>query len=482
MKKEKTARVRLTKNNRMVIYTLLAMIAAAVALTAFAVMICTGGVGKFRTDYSSILGMACVVLFMLMILYIYYDNRGFLDVKRWKTLAVSYSVLFLTVLASVGAMKYIDEFAAPIAISAVMPNILLNRRMGFVTSAFASLITLVVYLGVQLMMKGAVSAAAFVGVTIAFMQAYCMMYLINRNYTRFKLLWGALAVGVAFVPIAMAAGIIVYSDWREVLLSGAFSFAGNVITVFVFTAAIPLYEGIFDVWTDFKLAESCSMSRPLLRRLSDEAPGTFNHCIIVSNLCESCALAIGENPFLAKACGIYHDVGKLTNPGYFVENQTGEYSPHDELIPEVSVGLITNHTTAGYNLLKENHLPEEIARVAKEHHGTTMVRFFYNKACSMTENRVDESLFAYQGPKPSTKIAAIVMISDVSEAACRANTPGSTRELEKLIGNIINDKIRDNQFSNCDITFKDLEKIKRTIVKVMPAVFHKRIDYNGGNK
>ena len=189
-----------------------------------------------------------------------------------------------------------------------------------------------------------------------------------------------------------------------------------------------------------------------MKRLSTEAPGTFNHSLSVGNLAQLCALAIGENPQLAKAAAYYHDVGKLRDPLCYVENQK-DYNPHDDFIPEVSVYVITQHTNWGYELIKKENLPDVIADIAKEHHGTTPVNYFYNKVKKLTEERVDSSEFCYDGPIPSGRIGAIIMIADTVEAASRSQGISTDeKELRAFIHELIEEKRRLGQFDNCGLT------------------------------
>lgn len=465
------------KKYRRLIIAVISIFLLSFLLTAVSAIIIYGGVGIFFINYLYLIGLAIIVFFIMLALFSYLFYQNVPEAKTTKNLIVIFSVMFISVLMSVVSMEYINIYAVPIAMSAVTVAILVYRQLGFVSSCFGAIITMGIFSTIEWIINGSFNFNVVIAVLIGLMQSYCMMNLIRKSYTRFKLLWGALAMGLIFAPIAIISSAIFSDNLTEILLAGVYCFCGNALAVGVFTAIIPLYESIFNVWTDFKLAESCSVARPLLQRLSTEAAGTFNHCIIVSNLCESCALAIGENPYLAKACGIYHDVGKLKNPEFFVENQADGYNPHDDLIPEASVSMIINHTLSGYELLKENRMPEEIAKVAKEHHGTSPVMYFYNKAKKLTEGELDRGAFEYYGPKPSSKISAIVMISDMVEAATRARTPETTEELDKLINELVMQKIEENQFSDCSITFKDLTKIKQTILKVIPSIYHKRIKY-----
>ena len=214
-----------------------------------------------------------------------------------------------------------------------------------------------------------------------------------------------------------------------------------------------------------------------IQRLASEAPGTFNHSLVVGNLAEACASAIGENPNMARCAAYYHDIGKLKAPIYFSENQSS-YNPHDELIPEVSVSMITSHTLFGEILAKQNRLPKEIVAICREHHGTSPVGYFYRKALTLKEEgdlAVDK--YTYAGPKPQTKIAAIIMIADTIEAAMRAYMPDTKEEFEARINKLVDEKMELRQFDECPITMGDIAVIKRTIIEVLPSIHHSRVSY-----
>ena len=211
-------------------------------------------------------------------------------------------------------------------------------------------------------------------------------------------------------------------------------------------------------------------------RLKQEAPGTFNHSLIVAQLSETCAVAIGENAELARAAAYYHDIGKLKQPDCFTENQTG-YNVHDELTPELSADIIRSHAKDGYELLKAARFPKLIADVAREHHGTLPIKYFYNKAMKLSGGDADVADYSYLGPTPQSKIAAIVMISDASEAATRALRDRSPASVERTVRSIIEERMDLDQFAECDITIRELTIIKQTLVEALSGVHHHRVEY-----
>ncbi len=469
------------QHNRLYKSAIIAVVLAllSIVLSSLFAIIYTSRFDVFNTNFEAVAILAVSIFGVLISMYGYFYYQAENNLKKIKNLVVIFTSITLTALLAFICMVYLNPYVVPIAIAAILVAVLVDKNIGFIANLTT---TLVVLIAAAILNYGIDGGTIFVlesffGCTVSIIESYMILFMVEKNYSRFKLMYSALAAGVISAILALVLAHIIATQYEYFLMAYAYSLAGTAISVAAFTILIPLYEEMFNVWTDFKLAEACSMARPLLRRLADEAPGTFNHCIIVSNLAESSAIAIGENPSLAKAAGMYHDVGKLMNPEYYIENQEGKYNPHNDLIPKHSARMIISHGSAGYEILKKERLPEEIAIIAKEHHGTTLTSFFYNKAKSITDGMVSDDGYRYDGPKPSSKIAAIVMICDVVEATTRAKQPDNSADLKVIIDNIINDKINDGQFSDSELSFADLDEIKASIIKVIPSIFHKRIDY-----
>ncbi len=268
--------------------------------------------------------------------------------------------------------------------------------------------------------------------------------------------------------------VLVLSYFWLVVISG-------IAPVIIAQFTVPVLEKSFGLVTDDRLIELTDTRRPLLRRLASEAPGTYNHSLAVANFAEMCANAIGEDPYLARAAAYYHDVGKLSNPFYFAENQAG-YNPHDDILPEVSAEIVRKHTTEGYKLCREYGVPEEVACVTVQHHGTLPMAVFYERAKRLTDGDVDIRDYSYHGTCPTNKIAAVIMICDSSEAAIRAMDHPDGERVDRLLRGIIADRIARGQFDNCSISLKDLDVIRQTIIGAYGGLFHTRIKYPGGER
>lgn len=241
---------------------------------------------------------------------------------------------------------------------------------------------------------------------------------------------------------------------------------------------IYLTEKLFGFISDFKLLELCDLNQPLLRRLSQDVPGTFQHSLQVANLAEEAIYYIGGNSLLVRAGAMYHDIGKLYNPNFFTENQLNGFSPHQDMDPLESAKIIINHVIRGVELAKENKLPEQIIDFIRTHHGTTSVRYFLTmyKKTTNTSNTADAE-FRYPGPIPFSKETAVLMIADGVEAASRSLKSHDAMTISELVDNLIDYKIAQNQFINSDITFKDITTIKKLFKKRLMNIYHARIEY-----
>lgn len=266
-------------------------------------------------------------------------------------------------------------------------------------------------------------------------------------------------------------------NWYTYTINVSMACLGGLVNVMIMFLFVPLLERIFNVTTNFRLAELSNTNHPLLLRLLKEAPGTFNHSLTVANYAEACAMAIGENTYLARTAGCYHDIGKLQNPIYFSENQSRGYNPHNEVAPEVSVSFLKNHVNYGLNLAKEHHLPQEIESAIFEHHGTFVMRYFYQKAQNYTEGDLPVENYCYEGQTPRSKINGILMIVDACEAALRSLSVSDKAKAEEVVEQIVNERMDFGQFDNSDLSIKEIDIIKQTIISTYLGAKHERIKY-----
>jgi putative nucleotidyltransferase with HDIG domain len=264
-------------------------------------------------------------------------------------------------------------------------------------------------------------------------------------------------------------------------LSAVFALVGGLLSVGVVSFLLPVLEGAFGITTNNRLLELSNQNLPLLKRLSLEAPGTYQHSLSVSNLAEAGANAVGANALLLRVCAYYHDVGKLVKPDYFVENQRNG-NPHDALLPSMSALVIQSHVKEGLEIAREAKLPLPIRQGIATHHGTKLIRFFFNRAQERNEKdktEVRESDYRYAGPKPHTKELGILLLADAVEAAARTLESPNPAKIQAMIDKIFNNALEDGQLDDCDLTFSELDKVASAILWVLTNMYHHRIDYPG---
>ena len=283
-------------------------------------------------------------------------------------------------------------------------------------------------------------------------------------------------LGVFQALLTLSYGLVNQLEFISLMFMIIFSVFSGIFTGMLSLALLPYLENTFDILTDIKLLELSDFSHTLLKQLLLVAPGTFHHSIMVGALAESGAEAVGANATFARIASYYHDIGKMKLPTFFVENQKGGENPHDKIKASLSALIITSHTKDGYILGKQNKLPREILDVILEHHGTTLVQYFYYKALENGEN-VLESDFRYSGPKPRTKESAIILLADTIEAAVRSSEDKSREGLENLIRYLIRYKIDDNQLSDADLTLGEIEKVTQAFLNTLQGAYHERIKY-----
>ena len=240
---------------------------------------------------------------------------------------------------------------------------------------------------------------------------------------------------------------------------------------------IYLYEKIFNLVSDVSLLELSDTNSTLLKDLSNKAPGTFHHSLEVANLSETAASAIGANTLLVRVGALYHDIGKIKNPSFFSENQTSRYSPHKRLTPIESAKIIIDHVSEGVLIAKKNKLPNRVIDFIKTHHGTTRVYYFFKKAIDSKDLKFEEKDFKYPGPKPFSKETAILMMADSVEAASKSLRDPDIDQISNFVNSIIDKQVEEKQFSECQITFADIETVNRVLIKKLINIYNLRIEY-----
>jgi hypothetical protein len=307
--------------------------------------------------------------------------------------------------------------------------------------------------------------------------------LLLRNVrTRTRLVEVAAGAGLAYLGMTVATGLLSDQTWAMIAFDAGRHFAWGTLAGFLLSGCLPLVERGFGIVTDISLLELADGSHPLLQELIRRAPGTYTHSMTVATLAEAAAEAVGANPLLTRVGSYFHDVGKMLKPQYFIENQTGE-NRHDALEPALSTLIIIGHVKDGVALARQYNLPRPIIDFVQQHHGTTLVEYFYHEAIRAREEHHQgelESSFRYPGPKPQNRENGIVMLADAVESTSRALSEPAPGSLRKLVHELIMKRLLDGQLEESGLTLTELHLIEESLCKNLIALFHARIKYPEG--
>ncbi len=427
-------------------------------------------------------GFCIFLIFLITYFYFFFENREMLE--RGKNIALIFTVLDLYLILSCLIGYKLAIYARPVALVALLIFVLVGRRDAIFMNIICALLVFIID---TFAVPEVTMTQCYSSLVISFSAGMFAIFRANKAKTRFSII----NIGIIIViPIDIViflleitaligpqtVGADGLTPFQNILMQMGYGLFGGVMSTVIFLFALPIFEGLFNALTVFRLRELTSSDARILKQLKEKAPGTYNHSMLVAQLAEASAAAIGENVDYARAAALYHDAGKLQYPEHFTENQ-GDYNLHDELTPELSADIIRSHAKDGYNLIRNQHLPEFFADVALQHHGTMPIRYFYAKALKMTDGELNIEDFSYMGPKPQTKIAAIIMICDASEAAVRAANARTPEQAEKAIRAVIEERMDLEQFAECDVTMADLTKIRQALVNALTGVYHHRIKY-----
>lgn len=386
-----------------------------------------------------------------------------------KTLLMGGICIVFVLLAALLVIRTNPGFV-PVCFVAMTMSMVVNAHTGMVLGNLTSALV-----GVMALVGGATSQVAFAVLLSGMAGSTACAKLADRCKSRVRILGCGLVAGAAGGAVYICMGLLMGNAFLTILQSVLVSMAVALVASMVCLGSTPIWEQGFKILTPMKLMELCNPTNPLLHRLSMEAPGTYHHSIMVGNLAEAAAEAVGADPLLARAAAYYHDVGKLKAPAFYAENQPQDMpNPHDKLTPLESVQIIRNHTIDGERMILEAGIAPEIARIARQHHGTTLMYYFYNKARENDPN-TDPSLFRHNGGKPTTREAALIMLADATEAATRAG--GAAGDYKRTMEKIIQQRYDDGQLDLVDFTFQDLNTIARAFESVLRGMYHQRIQY-----
>ncbi|MDU7066863.1 MAG: HDIG domain-containing protein [Clostridium perfringens] len=413
-----------------------------------------------------------VLVIIVMYLQYGYIHKYYPAINKEFSKIVMISILnvFPVILARLFGMM--SNYIIPLACMPMLITLLLNYKISLVFSMLN-----VILIG------GAVGFNPNI-IILAILNVVLGGTLLRKMQQRNDILYSSITVAVLSSILTFSVGTLTTNNFMEILADSTFAAAGAILSGILTIGVLPFFESTFDIVTNAKLLELSNPNNPLLKKLLMEAPGTYHHSILVANLAELAAEQVGGNPLLARIGAYYHDVGKTKRPYFFRENQFGKKNPHDRLKPEVSSKIIISHVKDGSELAKEYNLPKTIHDFIVTHHGETLVKYFYLTVKNNSENpdEVKEKDFKYPGPKPMSKEQGIVMLADSTEAAVRSINEPTEEKIEKMVNNIIDDKLATGQLDNCDLTLRDISKIKKCFLKALNGIHHERIEYPDDNK
>jgi len=429
---------------------------------------------------SILIGMG-LLTFLLMASIYQFATKNIRKVTLSQKDLLFFSTTFIAIIASHKLFQLITDvlgadflsipsssypYLFPIAAGAMLVRIVINSEVAIVFSILTSYFSASL-MGNQLFMF----VFAFVGSIVG---AHKVAQCEQRNV----ILKAGLTVGGINSLMILSYSLLSGNPFKMVLLSDLiFGFLAGILASILLLGITPIVESLFGYTTDIKLLELASMDHPLIKDLILQAPGTYHHSVIVGSLAEAAAKSISANPLLARVSAYYHDIGKLKKPLYFIENAGGSENRHDNLTPTMSSLILLSHVKDGLELAREKRLGGRIAHIIQQHHGTSLISYFYQRAKEQEIDPLNEEDFRYPGPKPQTKEAGLVMLADEVEAASRALSDPNPSRIKSLVQRIINNTFSDGQLEECELTLKDLHKINEGFTRILTAIFHQRIDY-----
>ena len=422
-----------------------------------------------KESWMRILGIFILVASCYLVLWLFlaHFRSEVLDVTR-KTLFI-----IIIILSFVSLTRFVISFAdrsflflIPFVIIPVVIRTFYDARLAL----FILLITI--------MLSGFMVSDSFVFIFMSFISGMVAIFTLTNIYRRFKLFLTAGVVILSYSVLYLGLSLMINGNVDKVKLSEFYLFAGNGLLVLISYPIIFVFEKRFLFLSDVTLLELADTNQPLLRKLAEEAPGSFQHSLQVSNLAEEAARTIGANLLLVRAGALYHDIGKIANPKYFIENQIDGISPHDNLDPAESAKLIITHVRNGVVLAKNFKLPVQIIDFIRTHHGTTIAYFFFKKYRELHPlDTGRENEFTYPGPRPFSKETALVMMADAVEASSRSLVKYTEESISELVERIVYLQEQDGQFTDIPLTFKDISDIKSAFKKRLSNIYHVRVAY-----
>ncbi len=387
-------------------------------------------------------------------------------------------------------MHQLWRLALPFSLAPLTLSVLLGRNRGLFAATFVSLWGAMLHRSID---------ARFL--VISLITGFVAVFVTLRVRRRGQLIRAGLFVGFTTLVLALmfdwmapiAWDSLGGTNWKLIGWQAIVAVGGAILTAFVVSGALPVFESMFRVTTDISWLELADLNHPLLKRMMIEAPGTYQHSLVVANLAESAAETIGANAAMARVCSYFHDIGKLVKPEYFTENMRRDRNPHDDLAPTMSALIIIAHVKEGVDLALKNGLKQQIIDIIQQHHGTSTIAYFYKRAQQQQEDQraggkimnireddipeVREESFRYPGPKPQTRECAIISLADCIESASRSLERVTPQKIDQLVTDIIAKRLIDGQLKECDLTMRELEVLSESFKFTLQSMMHTRVSY-----
>jgi len=408
--------------------------------------------------------LVSIALLMLYLYLYYFRNQIYLSNPKLLALFLIYGLELLFIYI-IGIKFGLSVYLYPFAIFSILVTVLFDSEVGIFNTFILALL-----LGILHRFNFTIVLMTILVGTVA---SYSTQHVRHRS----EFFRSIIYLVISYVALIYLIESFKVSPPAETINLIGYGAVNGIISPLLAIGILPFFESLFGFTTDLTLLELADLNRPLLKRLSLEAPGTYHHSIVVGNLAEAAAKAIDANSLLARVGAYYHDIGKMEIPEYFVENQLGIKSKHDLLTPTMSALILSSHVKKGRILGEEADLPDEVLNFIEEHHGTMTMTYFYNKAKEQGEEDPVIDEFRYPGPRPRTRETAIVMLADTVEAASRTLSEPKPARIRSLVQKIINDRFQSGELEDCPLTLKDLAEIRESFVQILIGVFHQRIEY-----
>lgn len=423
-------------------------------------------------------GLMLYVVFVSAIVFMHFITWREDNNKKKKSLLIIYSIFFILVIM-MKLISLIDKefdvqvaFLFPTALAPLLAKLLTNERLAFMLTIITASTA-----GIMLQEGFAAIMQMEIALYILF-SGIISIYVLGNNGRRSNILRTSLVVAASNILFIGFYLLMTQSTYElsELVFYLIAALASGIISGALTIGLMPFFESAFGLLSDMRLIELSNPNHPLLKKVLTETPGTYHHSVMVANLADAACESVGADGLLARVGSYYHDIGKTIRPGFFIENQHGSVNPHDELPPEKSRDIIIAHANDGADLLAKHKMPIEIINIARQHHGTSFLKFFFVKAKEMGHDVVEDD-FRYPGPKPQTKEIAIISIADSVEAAVRSLKEPTPERIANLVKSIITSKLNDGQFDECDLSMRELKTVENVICETLNGIFHSRIEY-----